>query len=393
MDLQLISAIIFSVCLAFFLVWKRKNLAVQKIFFPVLYFVMYRTKIGLKLMDTISKKYGKLLKYLGYIGIFIGFCGMVFLCFTLSKNLVILLTKPEAASAVGLVLPFKVKGAFFVPFFYWIISIFVLAVVHEFSHGVVARYYGLKIKSSGLAFLCLVLPVIPAAFVEPDEKKMAKLSTKKQLSIFAAGPFSNIILAFIVLLLFNFTLAPFLQSMMYEDGIKITGYIEDKTYPAQEAGIEIGEVIKEINGAEFKTLDDFSALIQNEKPGDQIQLTTNIKTYDITLTENPEDEKKAYLGVYLIQNYEKKDWARKGIAFYISVLTTWLGGLFYWLFVLNLGIGLFNLIPIGPIDGGRMLHAVLLKYFSKDRAQKIWKYTGTFFFLLVLTNVMFGFIR
>ena len=81
-----------------------------------------------------------------------------------------LFTKPAASSGVGLVLPFKAKGVFYVPFFYWIISIFVIAVVHEFSHGLIARANNIKVKSSGFAFLALLVPIIPAAFVEPDEK-------------------------------------------------------------------------------------------------------------------------------------------------------------------------------------------------------------------------------
>ena len=394
MDLQLTSALIFLALLALVLFFKRKNLALQKIWFPFLYFVMYRTKIGLKFMDNTSKRHPRLLKFLGYFGVFIGFAGMTLLAFTLTKNLAVLLTRPEAVSGVGLVLPFKVKGAFYVPFFYWIISIFILAAVHEFSHGIIARLYGLKIKSSGLAFLCILLPIIPAAFVEPDEKKLFKKPAKEQLSVFAAGPFANILLAILVLLLFNFTLAPYIQSIMHEDGVKINGFIEgDISYPAKEAGISVSEIIIGIDDIEVNAVDNLSTALMDKKPGDSITLTTKNQSYEIILAENPENRSKAYLGVYLLQNFERKGCSNQGFRKYADNALIWLSGLFYWLFVLNLGIGLFNLVPIGPIDGGRMLHVALLSFFKKERADKIWKSVGFFFLFLVLSNILFGFFR
>jgi membrane-associated protease RseP (regulator of RpoE activity) len=38
-----------------------------------------------------------------------------------------------------------------------------------------------------------------------------------------------------------------------------------------------------------------------------------------------------------------------------------LAELFQWMFVLNLGIGTFNLLPMKPLDGGKMLE-ILLSY-------------------------------
>jgi len=85
-------------------------------------------------------------------------------------------------------------------FSYWILSIFLIAVIHEFSHGVVGRAWKLKIKSSGFAFLSILVPVIPAAFVEPDEKQTAKASARAQLGMLSAGPFSNVVFAALILL-------------------------------------------------------------------------------------------------------------------------------------------------------------------------------------------------
>src|SRR3989344_8635488 len=115
----------------------------------------------------------------------------------------------------SLVLPgVKIPGLPYLGFWHWIITIFILALVHEFCHGILARLYNLKIKSSGLAILGVLLPIVPAAFVEPDEKKLFKKKKKEQLSVLAAGPFSNLVLAGIIFLISLFLFMP-LFSLMY----------------------------------------------------------------------------------------------------------------------------------------------------------------------------------
>ena len=52
-DVQTVAAIIFVILMAFFLWVKRKDLKTEKILYPLLYIVMYKTKIGLTLMDRI----------------------------------------------------------------------------------------------------------------------------------------------------------------------------------------------------------------------------------------------------------------------------------------------------------------------------------------------------
>src|SRR3989338_2604758 len=152
MDLQTIAAIFFLAILTIFVFLKRKNLEIKQIIPRFLYLSMYRTSIGLKSMDFIAGKWRKFMLYVGYAGILVGFIGMLFISYTMLNNVYLLYTQPEAAPGVGLVLPFKAKGVFFVPFFYWIISIFVIAAVHEFSHGLISKANNIKVKSSGFAF-------------------------------------------------------------------------------------------------------------------------------------------------------------------------------------------------------------------------------------------------
>ena len=56
---------IFVLFLTLFLIIKRKNVEVQGSF-PLLYILMYKTKLGLDKMDKWAKKYPKTYLYLAY---------------------------------------------------------------------------------------------------------------------------------------------------------------------------------------------------------------------------------------------------------------------------------------------------------------------------------------
>ena len=77
-----------------------------------------------------------------------------------------------------------------IPFFAGIISLIILLVVHEFSHGILSSLAKVKIKSIGI----VLFGIIPmGAFVEPDERQITKLSVQKQNRIFIAGISANMV--------------------------------------------------------------------------------------------------------------------------------------------------------------------------------------------------------
>ena len=392
MDFQTIAAVVFLAVLAIFILLKRKKLDTKQIIPYFLYFSMYKTTWGLKFMDSVAKKHRKLMVYIGYLGILIGFLGMIAISYALISNIYVLFTKPEAMPGVGLVLPFKAKGVFFVPFFYWIIAIFVIAVVHEFSHGLIARAHNLKVKSSGFAFLGLIIPIIPAAFVEPDEKELRKRSHKEQLSIFAAGPFSNIAAAFLFVAVASFILAPLANAVIEPNGVKVTDYVKG-TFPAEAAGIKIGEIIKQVDNTPTLYVNNLSIVLKSKKPNEVVAIRTDKSSYQIKLAKNPENESLAYMGAYLEQSTKIKDNVQAFYGEFLPNSLIWAYGLLVILVVLNFGIGLFNLVPIGPLDGGRMLQLVLHRLFDKERGDKYWNYIGMFFLVLIFINLGFAFFR
>src|SRR3989338_7388087 len=107
---------------------------------------LYRTKFGLSMMDRISKTFNGFLKILGYLGVIVAYAGFFLISYLILRSAYdIVVDKPEAVGA-GLVvpgLPIAGLGIVFPLFIGWI-SLFIIIIVHEFSHGVIARVHGVK---------------------------------------------------------------------------------------------------------------------------------------------------------------------------------------------------------------------------------------------------------
>ncbi|MBW3002869.1 site-2 protease family protein [Candidatus Woesearchaeota archaeon] len=382
MNISNILMIGFLIALSLTILIFRKKFVFHS-FGKIIYFGMYKTKVGLKLMDKWSSKYPRILTRLCYLAIGIGFIGMVVVVFDLIKSGYQILTGTSTLS-VGLVLPVEAKGVFYVPFLYWIIAIAVIVVIHEFSHGLIARLHKIKVRSSGVAFLGVIIPLIPAAFVEPDEKQLRKASRFKQLSVYAAGPFANIVFGFACLGLFLLVLNPLTASIYDYEGVQVKDFMGVES-PAEISGMAAGEIITQINDQEIKNTEDFLASIEGAKPGEVAEIKTRENSYSVLLEQDPA-EKDAFLGVWV----ETEKTMKKENLF--SYFIVWVTDLFYWLFLLNLGVGLFNLVPIGPIDGGRMLQTVLEKVMHSKHATRVWHTVSAVVLVIILSNVIYAFV-
>ncbi len=391
MSIQFWISIIFVLVLFIIVLLERKKIKLNKLLFPVLYLIIYKSKHGIKWMDKIAKSFPRLLKFLGFISVIIGFLGMAFICFALLQNTVQLFTRPEAAPGVQPVLPVNVKGVFFVPFLYWILAIFVIAVIHEFAHGVMARLYNMRVKSSGFLAVGIFLPIIPAAFVEPDDKQVVKKPAMQQMAMFASGAFSNILFAGIILVIMIFAVSPIAENVFSAEGMKVVNVVEAS--PAGLAGLQNGEVIRRVNGVEINSLTDFTDLLADLSPGDEVTIKTDKSAYTFALGESKEGGSKPYLGISTTENFQVKPSFSEKYGKLTGDFLFWTIGLLNWLFLLSLGIGLFNLIPVSVIDGGRMFRLAMQKIFEKKKGDKIWKLFSYFFFFLIIVNILFGFLK
>src|SRR3989339_103666 len=220
-DLTFLS--LFIIIGAIFLYRRRQHLDRQGLLY------LYRTRIGLKIIENTSKKYEKILRPLQYLIILSGYVLMIFMVYALVKFSYLYLTSPLVAAALRVpiltpLFPYvdRLFGSGLLPpfyFTYWIITIAIIAISHEFAHGIIARLNKIKVHTTGFGFLG---PFI-AFFVEPDEKQMKKAKIFPQLSILAAGTFANVLMTILFgIILWLFFVAAFAPTGVYFSSYALT---------------------------------------------------------------------------------------------------------------------------------------------------------------------------
>jgi membrane-associated protease RseP (regulator of RpoE activity) len=248
-------------------------------------------------------------------------------------------------------------------------------VIHEFSHGIYARLYSLKIKSSGFAFLGPIL----AAFVEPDEKALSKKNKKQQLSILSAGPFANIAFAVLILLFFNLIFLPLQTNLFVPDGLTLVNIEKDS--PADLAQLKPGFIIKEVDNQKITDSKQLVNLIRGSN-GKELKVGTDNGEF---IVKPSLKEDKYYMGVSVTNNVK----VRGSVPQFVLPVTKWFNMLFFWIWVVSLGIGLFNLLPVGPIvDGGRMFYVAISIFLNDKKAMKLFKTITIFCLILIVINLL-----
>ncbi len=195
--------VLFTAFVVWFLYSRRHNLKRE----GVLY--LYRTRLGVKFINYVGGRYKKTLSVLGFIGVVVGYLLMISMLYFLYLLVYIYLFRPEIVREMKIpplmplipYLPEAFNVSFLPPFYftYWIIAIAVLAIFHEFAHGVMAKRYDVRVLTTGFGFLGPFL----AAFVEPDEKQMEKKPKYQQIAILSAGVFTNLVLAVLFFLMLS----------------------------------------------------------------------------------------------------------------------------------------------------------------------------------------------
>ena len=375
MNYELISVAIFAIFLSIIIYIDRKNIEFKS------GLIIRRSTRGKKLLYQFAARFERQLKVIGTIGIAVSVLASAYAMYLLFHSTYNILIKKTKESALRVVLPsvegVKLPGFILgVPFWYWIISVFIVMLAHEPMHAFLARAEKVEVKSFGV----LLFFVLPGAFVEPNEKQLQRQKTISKLRIFAAGSFGNLIVALLVFLLilgFNKTISLFIEPI----GVNYESLIPGSN--AVKAGLE-GTIIK-INEQQVKTTDDLARIMQDIQPGDKVIVTTTKSTYEIE-TIKDEETGKALIGIRMPYVEYKYKWIFENkVSKSTLYIFQWFEGLLYWIFVLNLGVGVFNLFPLKPLDGGLMMEAVCEHYFNKKG-----KYISNIISLLILALVVFN---
>jgi membrane-associated protease RseP (regulator of RpoE activity) len=458
--------VLFSIFVAWFLYHNKKSLGRQGIIF------MYRTQFGVKAINWFSHKFARTLHFLRYVVIAIGLALMGVMLWMLGKTLMLYVLRSREivevikAPPIAPLIPYfpKLFGmeSFFPPFYftYFIVALAIVAIVHEFSHGIFMKLFRIKIKSTGLVFLGPIL----GAFVEEEKKGFEKKRKSEQMTVLGAGVFANLLMALLFYLFYvSFFFASFAPSgyifnsyggaevplnsiegfeeagnltkilttdgnFYLDEGLAVQLENNNGRYlfayaeaPAVLAGmcgsavrtekeVICGAIIR-ANDVKIMGQDSLREFLENKNPGDSVVFLSEeadgTKEYNIVLGEHPLNPEKAYLGIGhsepspqgVVGNILSKFMSFKESS--TMYKPTWDGSFVYfiyhllwWVMIINLLVALFNMLPLGMLDGGRFFYLTILSITRSEKIAKslsrIMGYAILFTFLLLM---FFWFVR
>lgn len=364
---DLIFLAFFLIVFSILLYIRRKNLKREGLLY------LYRTRWGIKLINYVGNKYKRTLKALSYVSVTLGYLLMIGIFYLIYTIIKIYFFSPSIVRAIKVppimplvpYLPQVFQLEFLPPFYftYWIVIIAIIATTHEMFHGIFAAYNKVKIKTTGFGFFPFFLPIFLAAFVELDEKVMAKRKKLPQLAILSAGTFANVLTAIlflgILLLFFSMAFTPSgiifdtyatssiaivgissinnvqlnnasydsVLEVMNEEGFNeiVVGnavYLSTKEMlENQEEGESVlvynsapaikenlSSIITKINGIEINSIDGLIEELSKYNIGEEINVTTiteeEVEEEILILEEHPEVPGTAWLGIGFVSRQE-----------------------------------------------------------------------------------------
>ena len=284
----------------------------------------------------------------------------------------------------------------YLPVTYGWVALVITIVIHEAGHGIVARVYNIRVDSTGVV-LFLGIPI--GAFVNIEREELGRATLKQKSAVLTAGPLNNMILAGASLLALYFlvsSLSPLPpDSSSPQFGVMVVNVNPESL--AASVGMEPGAVIQYVGGQQVKTLEDLGGLLRNP---DNLGRTVDITwitargetiTRGVPLPAAPEPN-KGILGVGVtplspdpqaVLNRYKGAFSTNPLALllpptmqqgavpysdlmapkYTSSIFgdnfALVANLLFWLWFINFNVGIFNALPIGPLDGGQLYGAMI----------------------------------
>jgi membrane-associated protease RseP (regulator of RpoE activity) len=370
-------------------------------------FFMLRTRKGLGLMDKLGK--WRISKPLGWLMLYLMPVAGAVALYVIIEVLGIYLSPAGAAVASNIrtispLANFLLPGINpYLPLSVWL-AVIVAVVIHEASHGIVARSLGMPIKSAGV-LLFLFLPI--GAFVEVDDKQLKESRARDSLRVLAAGSGINFVVGMACILLLILTVSAMVPAA---NGAGIVSVVPDTPglhSPAAIDGIHPGDFITAINNSPVTDL----GILRNGSfsVGESVNVTlwrngqtmtlhnVVLGSYPVTIVNETSGQSSTvtypFLGVEQ-ESYGSLQATASGYAtaykitplayigeiptftrfelsipfsdalsgFYTSPLGAWTPAVtssLFWMFFVNFNLAIFNSLPIYPMDGGQAFESAL----------------------------------
>jgi hypothetical protein len=255
------------------------------------------------------------------------------------------------------------------------------------------RAQDLKVKSVGAA----VLAVIFGAFVESDDKQLAQAPVSKRLRMYAVGSMANFILGAICLVLLLVLLVP-------KPGVYLYGVPENYA-----ENFTLGSRIYQLDNVPIITFDNYKNFFENKRPGDNVLVGTENENVLVTLVKDTENENRGVSGLWAISAASRWDFVNPlfslGAAmgeilgypvfhpYAYDALAPWaVIDVIKWMFILNLGVGLFNMLPAVPFDGGYIMQAILERKTSQEKAKRAVRILSYIILVLIVMSMLPAFL-
>jgi len=309
----------------------------------------------------------------------------------------------------------------YLPVTYGLAALIVTIIVHEAGHGIVARVYNIRVDSTGIV-LFLGIPI--GAFVNIEREELNRATLKQKSAVLTAGPLNNMILAGASLLALYFivsTLVP-LPPDIHTPQFGVMVISVNGGSLAESIGIEAESVIQHVAGQQITSVESLSKSLRTNL-GNTVEITWMNKAGDIIIRQVTlpiaAEPGRGILGVSItplssepqqVLDTYKKQFSQNPLAILLPPtfqeglvpfsdlmaprFTSSLFGnsfapvanMLFWLWFVNFNVGIFNALPIGPLDGGQLYGALIENKFKSKALAK----NANMLLTLVMAAIVFA---
>jgi len=319
-------------------------------------YFMYKSKRLNSSLDNLARRWRLGWKMLSNIGLAFSVGLMVFSVYFLANNLVrFFFPIGEVAPVFPVIVGLTIRLNW-LPYFFAAFSL--VALTHELAHGITARLESIPILSTGV----FAVLVFFGAFVEQDEKEFVKSPLLAQLRMLSAGSSTNLVTSLLVFLLMAGLFTAPAGVLIYE--VTPNGPLDRSGLGAQR-----WDVIQAINGTEVSTYSQFSDYMRNVGPNVTLTLTilhaNQRENITILTAPSPINSSRGIVGFEagFIPVYNPN---RLGLDQYTGVNLYWI---LFWIYMIALSVAIFNMFPLYPFDGERVLYAPLERLVKKRKRE------------------------
>jgi membrane-associated protease RseP (regulator of RpoE activity) len=385
--------------------------------------ILIHTPFGLEFFDRVAK--WRIAKFYARFNTYLMPAITALAIFLILGSLLVMFSNAQAREGVRGVGPaanLLIPGLNpYLPITFGLIALVITIIIHEAGHGIVARVHNIRVDTTGIV-LFLGIPI--GAFVNIEREELNRATLKQKSAVLTAGPLNNMILAGACLLAMYFlvsTLTPLPPDPSAPQfGVMVISVNGGSL--AETVGIEAESVIQYVAGQQITSLEDLSESLRSNlgntveitwlnKAGDpvmrQVTLPAAVEpgrgTLGVSVTvlsSSPQEVLDTYknqfsqnpLAILLPPTFQEgfvpfSDlMAPKYTSSVFGDTFVPIANMLFWLWFINFNVGIFNALPLGPLDGGQLYGALIE---NKIKSKTIAK-NANMLLTLVMAAIVFA---